>query len=427
MKRAANLLILVLFVFAVSSLVFAQSSASDNLAVLREVAKWKFSPEEKASVAYFPCPMVQELCKKLKIKDGIYKAYFTDGFVLTLSPSGEVLEHYYTPSEQHKEAFKKNMELYGRSEFENLPEDMRKRLRLRVEDMKSFLKGKSTDPLSVEELNAGKYKEALEKIDNPGLKSVVYFLLEESESARDFALKAKETNKDDLWTKRALALATPNRDELKELLAGDDIDKIIASIAYAKMGDLESAGKAYEAISDGLLSSKSLFVQDLVKTFRRSLAPHLAKELEKALSLQRANKLSESLRSYQVAFNLSDIDERKRIISQVSSIFKREPKLREMSEEARKHIVIASMLFEKKRLDEAIEECKRALKVAPFTPLAFKGLAKCYGALGLYEKAIENMSFYLELYPDAPDARESKDDIYRWEFLLKEKPGSKGS
>lgn len=425
-KKTLKILSLLLFIMA-TGFSLAEAQSPDNLAVLREAAAWKFSPEEKVTISYFPCSMTQETCKRLKIKDGIYKAYFTDGFVLTLSSSGEVLEHYYLPSEQHKEAFKRNMELYERSGFENLPEEIRRRLKIRVEDMKSFLRGKSIDALSVEELNAGKYREALEKISNLGLKSIISLLLEEPEKAKELALKAKETNVDDLWTKRASALVLLSRNELEELSKGDDIDKLIASITYAKIGDLESSRKAYEAISDNFLSSKSLFAQDLIKTFRRSIAPYLARELEKAVSFQKANKLNESLRSYQVVFSLSDIDGKKKVISQVSSIFKKEPKLREIPEEARKHIVIASMLFERKKLEEALEECRKALQVAPFTPVAFKGLAKCYGALGLYEKAIENMNYYLELSPDAPDARESRDEIYRWEFLLKEKTGSKGS
>jgi len=37
-----------------------------------------------------------------------------------------------------------------------------------------------------------------------------------------------------------------------------------------------------------------------------------------------------------------------------------------------------------------------------------------------YEKAISNMNTYLELAPEAPDARAAKDRIYKWELLMEE-------
>ncbi|MCS7232813.1 MAG: hypothetical protein NZ900_01735 [Synergistetes bacterium] len=386
---------------------------------------WKFVPEEKVVITYFPCSIAEESCKRLKVSDGFFKAYFPDGFVLTISSSGEVLEHYYLPSEQHKKALDKNYELYGKADFENLPEELKKRLKTRIKDMRKFLKGETIDIFSIEELNKGQYKEALKKIDNSGLKSILYFLLGENEIAKETILKAKES---DIWFKRASAIILLDKDALKELSEDDDdMDNLIIAIAYAKTGDIESSRKAYERISNKLLRSKSAFIQDLIKAFEASLTPYLAKDLDRAYSFEKANKLSEALKIYQAVFNLSNISERKKIISRVSSIFKKEPKLRELPEEARKHIVVASMLFERKRFKESLEECKKALHVAPFTPIAFKGIAKCYGALELYEQAIENMSYYLELSPDAQDARECKDDIYRWEFLLKEKTGSKSS
>ncbi|MGQ9693930.1 MAG: hypothetical protein ACUVWV_04215 [Thermodesulfobacteriota bacterium] len=41
-----------------------------------------------------------------------------------------------------------------------------------------------------------------------------------------------------------------------------------------------------------------------------------------------------------------------------------------------------------------------------------------YAELKEYERAIGNLQIYLELSPDAPDARAAKDEIYKWEYLL---------
>ncbi|EHM10470.1 hypothetical protein TheveDRAFT_1351 [Thermanaerovibrio velox DSM 12556] len=111
------------------------------LQVLREAAMWKFYPAEKVQEAFFPCQMAPQYCDKLGIRDsddGFYKVFFHDGFVLTLLSSGDVAEHYYLPSEVNLGLFKENLERYGSASFDKLPEGLKKRLMLRVEDMKRW-------------------------------------------------------------------------------------------------------------------------------------------------------------------------------------------------------------------------------------------------------------------------------------------------
>ncbi|MDI6844810.1 MAG: tetratricopeptide repeat protein [Candidatus Saccharicenans sp.] len=62
--------------------------------------------------------------------------------------------------------------------------------------------------------------------------------------------------------------------------------------------------------------------------------------------------------------------------------------------------------------------------MAPFIPQIYRTMAFCYASLKQYGRAIENLKIYLLLYPEAPDAREMKDQIYKWE-ILQEKKGTK--
>lgn len=137
MRRWLPLAALVLWV-----LLFGVAFAAP-LAVLREVAMWKLHPGEEVHAAYFSCTMAPQYCEKLGLGDssgGFYKAYFKDGFVLTLLASGDVVEHYYMPSEINMEDFRDNLERYGSEgfNFSQFPEPVMKRLSVRVEDMRKW-------------------------------------------------------------------------------------------------------------------------------------------------------------------------------------------------------------------------------------------------------------------------------------------------
>jgi len=78
--------------------------------------------------------------------------------------------------------------------------------------------------------------------------------------------------------------------------------------------------------------------------------------------------------------------------------------------------------IDKGKYDDAIKKYKEAIKIAPYFPLLYKAIALNYAELQQYQKAINNLKIYLELYPDAPDVREAKDEIYKWELMM-EKAG----
>lgn len=93
----------------------------------------------------------------------------------------------------------------------------------------------------------------------------------------------------------------------------------------------------------------------------------------------------------------------------------------EMSEEQRKLFVQANSVNEKKMYDDAIELYEKAIELNQTSyPPAYYNLALLYAQVKNYYKAIVNMTKYILLVPDAPDARSSQDKIYEWELLIKD-------
>lgn len=87
-----------------------------------------------------------------------------------------------------------------------------------------------------------------------------------------------------------------------------------------------------------------------------------------------------------------------------------------ISEEQRRLIVQAESRREKKEYARAVELFREAVKVdAVSYPAAYHNMALLYGEQHRYQDAVDAMKQYLELMPDAKDARAAKDMIYKWE------------
>ncbi len=90
----------------------------------------------------------------------------------------------------------------------------------------------------------------------------------------------------------------------------------------------------------------------------------------------------------------------------------------EMPEDAHRHQVLAENAFQAKDMSKTIAEYAAALHADPFWPEGHYNLAMLAGEIGGrpgYDIAIYHMKSYLELMPDAPDARSAKDSIIVWE------------
>jgi len=90
----------------------------------------------------------------------------------------------------------------------------------------------------------------------------------------------------------------------------------------------------------------------------------------------------------------------------------------ELPAEAHRHQVLAENAYQSKDIGKTIMEYEAALRAYPLWPEGHYNLATLAGEIGGrpgYDIAIFHMKAYLELLPDAPDARAAKDSIIIWE------------
>ena len=86
-----------------------------------------------------------------------------------------------------------------------------------------------------------------------------------------------------------------------------------------------------------------------------------------------------------------------------------------LTEEGRRYLVQANTHLQAKRYREAIESYGQLVQSNPGWPEAFYNRAHILANQGYYEQAIKHMQRYLELVPNANNARAAQDKIYEWE------------
>jgi tetratricopeptide (TPR) repeat protein len=100
---------------------------------------------------------------------------------------------------------------------------------------------------------------------------------------------------------------------------------------------------------------------------------------------------------------------------QVASVYRQATTKPVLPEEARRLKVQAEGAIREKNLIDALEFYKEALKVAPWWPEGHFNRSMILGETEDYELAASEMKRYLQLVPDAPNARAAQDKIYIWE------------
>lgn len=92
-----------------------------------------------------------------------------------------------------------------------------------------------------------------------------------------------------------------------------------------------------------------------------------------------------------------------------------------ISEEARRHLIRGQAAVEAAKSSndykDAITEFELTSKLAPDWPAPYFNLGMVQGAAGNYDEAIKNLRKYLALSPNAADAAQVRDHIYKLEYL----------
>ena len=87
----------------------------------------------------------------------------------------------------------------------------------------------------------------------------------------------------------------------------------------------------------------------------------------------------------------------------------------ELSEEARRHKIQAESAIKEKLYERAIDLYAKSLSLAPWWPEGHFNRALILAEVRDYFNAIDEMKKYLQLEPQAPNARAAQDKIYAWE------------
>ncbi len=505
--------------------IYAQEQV--KAAISKEAAKWELYPGDLSGFTFFSAKEIN-LSKYGQI-DGLYLAYFSDGFILRLSTEGKVLETSYSVNSLYEQEnlrwnvkkYSWNEEVYSRLSprqkyrvnlmraygdpffkavnllRENKTEEALKEIdggldwliysglgvRIKstgrdkspiIEDVfdnspaarEGLMKGDTIIKVNGETVRGFGWLESLEnlikelrgpegsavrltvvrsglkkplektvrcgKIIEPeaarllGLKSLVYSIRDEQEEAERYARMAMSINPQDPWAKisQAVILVKEGKyGEARELLGEtkSSLARLVVSLAWAGEGDLDSAAESYRKIPREHLEIEDAFFGYFKNLAQKSLAPYREEKKRQVDLFEAKGQVKEALEEYAALYFISDRAESEEILRKVSVLLKKDNSLMEMPEETRKFFLRGEAMREEGNFSEAIQEYQKALVISPFIPQIYRTMAFCYASLKQYERAIENLKIYLLLYPEAPDAREMKDQIYKWEILQEKK------
>lgn len=247
--------------------------------------------------------------------------------------------------------------------------------------------------------------------------------LGKTEEFMKYAQKAYLTDSKNRWAKVAMGMLLIEEGNYSRALqvlhpvTDKPFGLVLTAIAYMKSGDLGRSIEIYQEIPEDFLLTNSVFLKNYITKLKDGLKAN-SNKLKLAKEYEEKGQYREAIKVYAECVQLADDKEAKEIRAHIAELMIKYPHLFALSEEARKVVIRAETYTAEGNFEKAIEEYKNALKLSPFFPALYKALALNYAQLKDYKKAIKNMNIYLELYPDAPDIRAAKDEIYKWEFLI---------
>lgn len=174
-------------------------------------------------------------------------------------------------------------------------------------------------------------------------------------------------------------------------------------IMFSELPQISAAGSNVLLTSkDGRESKLRLSTGDVSNTKRVADALYVLRQ-----------KAINDIHEYDASFTASLGDYRKKVASNAA-----------LPEEANRYKVQAEGAVRDKSFNDAADYYAEALKIVPWWPIGHFNRALVLGETGDYELAKREMNYYLQLAPDAPNARAAQDKIYDWE-RLESKQGNK--
>lgn len=124
----------------------------------------------------------------------------------------------------------------------------------------------------------------------------------------------------------------------------------------------------------------------------------------------------------------ADKDEQDRIFvkfQQKAAAWRALPAKPPISDDVNKHWLLAEDELKEKHFDAALREYEAALEIEPLWPLGQFNAAMLSGELKNYDDAVWHMRCYLELTPNAPDAKDAHDQMLLWQARAEQQRNAK--
>jgi len=260
---------------------------------------------------------------------------------------------------------------------------------------------------------------------NFGLRSLIFREKGDRDRAAEDAALAYSLDPDAVDARQSLAAVDIDLGKYEEALRllstlkDNPFVRILEATAYAKKGDIPRAVEAYTGVPGADLATTALR-RNARAALLSSLQGYVQQRLEKAGASESLGRFLEAMAEYTEAAKIADEATTASIRQRVGILLKAHPYLAELGEEARKHALRGDVLIKDGAFAEALAEYRTAVRLAPLNPKLHFNTALICGELKGYREAISSMNAYLQLSPDAENARAAKDEIYKWEFQLEE-------
>jgi tetratricopeptide (TPR) repeat protein len=264
-----------------------------------------------------------------------------------------------------------------------------------------------------------------------GYRSVIYREKAMPAQAAAEAARAASIDPDHDWVRTAsaaVALDKGDFDEAIRQISGVKdrefaLARLIEATAFAKKGDVGQAEQIYAAVGGDAVSSPNVIVARNARLLADLLKPAAQAHLEKAKALEAGPSYREAVAEYALALKTADNAGAREIRTRVAAIVKTHPEVGELPEDSRKYVLRAEVLVDEKKPGEALEQFASARALAPFFAQTYYNMAVLSASTGRFKEAVGLMRAYLDLAPDAKNAREATDLIYKWEFQIERASG----
>ena len=206
----------------------------------------------------------------------------------------------------------------------------------------------------------------------------------------------------------------------KKLGTGESKEGEIDPVGYVKAFRLGITSPQGNGAGGGIVAGKESWYPDPVYAAGYLPAPESAALPEPLFVWTSAAPAQEFADAFNRLLYAGIQDEEFKTFIAAAKAWRDNPVKPQLNTEADKHWVLAENAVKERNLDEAVKHYEAALEIQPMWPTGWYDLAMIYGEQKQYADAANAMKRYLELVPDASDAKAARDQVIIWDDKSKQ-------